>query len=85
MKLLAEMKRRSFDWYIDMKRTLATVAKISQEKNGLTMDNINRSTQFISNMMKDLPAIREQETIESRNMRVQQIVNEYLNDLVIVR
>jgi hypothetical protein len=48
MKLLAEMKHGSADWYLNLKKTLLAVGKLVQEKS--VVENINRSSSFINNM-----------------------------------
>lgn len=56
MKLLAETKRRSVDWYLDLKKTLAAVGRLAN--GAFSPEMINRSSNFINEMIKDLPVLR---------------------------
>lgn len=53
--------------------------KTLQEKTIATVDQVNRMTQQIGVMMEEMPVVRVVEGVETRNLRLQNIINDYLS------
>jgi hypothetical protein len=64
---------------VDFKRSLGAAMKTLQEKTIATVDQVNRMTQQIGVMMEEMPVVRVVEGVETRNLRLQNIINDYLS------
>lgn len=64
---------------MDFKRSLGAAMKTLQEKTIATVDQVNRMTQQIGVMMEEMPVVRVVEGVETRNLRLQNIINDYLS------
>lgn len=83
LKLLAEIKRKSMDWYLELKRIMTFATKLSERPQAL-LESYSRTTQYMSSMVaEDLPIMRENQ--EGRFGRLQQFLNEAAADIISVK
>ncbi len=78
LKVLAELRRKSADWYLELKRVLTVASKIA-DRPTVVFDNFARSTQFMNAASEELPFAKTAESPDVRSVRLQHFLAEYIN------
>lgn len=84
IKIFNEIKRKSSDWYVDLKRVMTLTTKII-DRPQVVYDNINRSTQYMTAACEELPHLRATDAEGKAGGLLQAAVNEVLNDIVVLK
>lgn len=84
IKIFNEIKRKSIDWYVDLKRVMTLTTKII-DRPQVVYDNINRSTQYMTAACEELPHLRATDAENKAGGLLQAAVNEVLNDIVVLK
>lgn len=83
LKLLAEIKRKSIDWYLELKRIMTFATKLAERPHAL-LEGYVRTTQYMIALAADeLPALRDAQ--DGRSSRLQQLVNELAGDIIALK
>lgn len=84
VKLFTEIKRRSSEWYVDLKRTMTLSTRIIDRPQAI-FDSINKSTQFMSQVAEELPTLRSISTDGKLSGILQRTINDTLSELLVMK
>jgi hypothetical protein len=81
LKLLAEIRRKSVDWYMELKRVMTVVSRIA-DRPLVVYDNFNRATQYMNSACEELPFARlddARDNREARTLRMQAFIGDCIS------
>lgn len=84
LKLLAEIRRKSAEWYLDLKRIM-TVASRVVDRPMAVFDSVSRSTQYMSSACEELPFAKPSDAADHRPTKVQLFISESLGESLMLK